>query len=347
MFHGGNLSQASIDYNIPSKDWLDLSTGINRQPYPVDNVPSELWHRLPYPSELKSLEDAARHYYQVPEHADIVAAPGSSALIAALPALTFNASFASSVIIAKQSYQEHLASWKNAGSKIKLIEEQNILTAGYPIKTDSTIAVAEKSPPLIQVIVNPNNPTGRLYNPETLLEHKKRLGHKGLLIVDEAFMDCTPEHSLSPKSGEKGLVILRSFGKFFGLAGLRLGFAIGHPDDITLLRDQIGAWPISGVALLIGRKAFQDQLWIEQTNKQLEKDSHALNHLLKQHNFTSVGSTNLFSLVSNDNMKKIQQKLAHHAIWTRRFAYEKKWLRIGLPRNPHDFKRLETALKHL
>ncbi len=338
MFHGGNLQQASTDHNIPLRDWLDLSTGINPCPYPVDQLPQDVWHRLPYPAELKLLEDRARQYYQVSEHADIVAAPGSSALIAAMPVLAFSMSFP--VILTKQSYQEHQASWHKAGALVKLVEEHDT----FSTTSSPGHRADQKETCLIQVIVNPNNPTGKLHHPNTLMEHRQTLGQDGLLVVDEAFMDCSPNHSLAPVAGQKGLVILRSFGKFFGLAGLRLGFAIGHPEDIALLRQQIGPWPVSGAAISIATQAMTDTEWIKKTHHNLSQSSQALNALLKDVGLEVIGTTDLFTLVSNDKIQKIHVRLAKHAIWTRMFSYEKNWLRIGLPSNKPAFSRLKIAL---
>ncbi len=333
MFHGGDLHRASKQYGVPLEAWLDLSTGINPAPYPVTAISNQLWHRLPSSTDLAKLESAARRYYGVSDNADIIAAGGSSALIAALPALKPNADCA----IILQSYQEHLNAWQHAGAKVHLISEKGAqpLAAKPPsLPTSSNVCI----------LVNPNNPTGRIYSPDMLLSIRDQLGKDGLLIVDEAFMDCSPQHSLCPLAGQKGLVILRSFGKFFGLAGLRLGFAIGHKDDITLLRNKLGSWPISGPAIEIATQAFHDKDWIKKTQHRLHQNRKLLNSFLITKNIEIIGGTNLFTLIRNDNIKQMQASLANYAIWTRIFAYEPDWMRIGIPHNTKDLEKLEKAL---
>ena len=335
MLHGGDLHQASTQYGIAPDKWLDLSTGINPCPYHIDSLPQNLWHRLPSPTELGRLEERARYYYRVSDDADIYGCPGllcpdccASPACIQTPLLL--------LLPVKPIRNTSVAGLDQAGQGLRcsMNAPANLLN-----RRPGTVPGSKGL-----VIVNPNNPTGRLYSPQTLLDTKERLGQDGFLVVDEAFMDCTPGSGLAPHAGQRGLVILRSFGKFFGLAGLRLGFAIGHPDEIRALRRALGAWPVSSAAIHIATQAFRDAVWIDRTGKELATRSQALNSRLAENGLDVLGSTSLFSLVGNINARNIHEKLAKNAVWTRIFDYEPDWIRIGLPKNSARLAQFVNAL---
>ncbi|HIJ37402.1 MAG TPA: aminotransferase class I/II-fold pyridoxal phosphate-dependent enzyme, partial [Rhodospirillaceae bacterium] len=165
----------------------------------------------------------------------------------------------------------------------------------------------------------------------------------GLLVVDEAFVDCTPDLSLASKV-RPGLLVLRSFGKFFGLAGLRLGFAIGDPDLIRLLRTAIGPWPVGGPALVIGRQALLDQSWIVAARRHLVMEAQALDALLNSANLSVLGGTPLFRLVNASRAWALYEHLGQQGILVRPFASAPRWLRFGLPPGSKAMMRLKAAL---
>jgi cobalamin biosynthetic protein CobC len=200
----------------------------------------------------------------------------------------------------------------------------------------------------VVVIVNPNNPDGRSYAPEDLIKVANDLSAKGgLLVVDQAFTDPTPELSLTPYADMPGLLLLHSFGKFFGLAGLRLGFASGPHNIISKLKQKLGPWAVSGPALEIGARAYADQDWIKETRICLSRDRTRLENILTGNEFKLIGGTDLYCLGAHNQASQIFHILGQAGILVRPFPHYPKWLRFGLPGNDIEFDRLATALGSL
>ena len=238
VFHGGRLDAAISEYGGKPEDWLDLSTGINPSAYPVPPISEKSWHRLPDEIAQQQLVKAARNYYRVPSGVDLVASNGTQAVLQNLPQVLVQGSAA----IVSPTYEEHLHCWKQAGR-----------TVFAPGGLNEAVDAAE-----IVVVVNPNNPTGATISQDVLVEAAQKLSDKsGFLIIDEAFADVFPELSCVPKMREN-MIVLRSFGKFFGLAGLRLGFTIGLKTIMDQLQAKLGPWSVSGPALEIGTRALGD-----------------------------------------------------------------------------------------
>ena len=193
----------------------------------------------------------------------------------------------------------------------------------------------------LAVVVNPNNPDGRRHDPNELLALLPRVGR---LVVDESFADAIPGLSLAPEAGRPGLLILRSFGKFYGLAGLRLGFALGSEADVTALATMVGPWPISGAAIEIGRRALLDRDWANATSTRLAKDSLRLDGEVRSQGWMLVGGTQLFRLYETGDARAAQERLARAQIWSRVFEQKRGWLRLGLPGNETEWERLAASL---
>lgn len=306
--HGGRLSDAVRDYGIPRSDWLDLSTGINPVAYPIPALAPEAWTRLPDPADLKHLERVAARAYGA---ACIVAAPGTQALIQMLPTVLRPASAS----IPQPTYGEHLAAWADI-PKLPVDEAE------------------------LAVLVNPNNPDGRR-RPRAEIEALLAAG--ATVVVDESFADVDPDISVAGLQ-VPGLVVLRSFGKFFGLAGLRLGFAMGDPAIVEALRRRLGPWAVPGPALAIGQAALADDGWIAAARRRLAADAERLDALLARAGCTIVGGTSLFRLIRHDDAAGLHRRLARAGIWTRSFDYAANWLRFGLPGRAQDWDRLAAAL---
>lgn len=322
--HGGDLDAAEKAFGAPEGGWLDLSTGINPVPYPIPQLPAELWQRLPIKADETRLEDAARAYYAIPDSADIAIAPGTQAIIQWLPVSPARCL----VQVLGPTYEEHAARWRACGHNVELID-------------DLTHANAD-----VVIVVNPNNPDGRAIPPETLLDLADRQARRnGMLIVDEAFADVMPALSVTPQTGRAGLLVLRSFGKFFGLAGMRLGFAVGTPADTALLRDALGHWPVAGPVLSVGANALSDTGWQERTRKRLTEDAQRLDGVLSEAGLEIIGGTSLYRLAHTKNAAVLHEKFGHAGIMVRKFDYNPYWLRFGLPGGDDDWARLERALK--
>ena len=309
--HGGGLDAAIRQYGGKRSDWLDLSTGINPIHYPIPSLPPEAFTALPDAAAAQALEAAARDFWMVPAGAGVLAAPGASALIANIPRLAPPGR----VQIATRTYNEHEAAFRAAGWEVS--------SAGAKAR----------------VIVHPNNPTGVLWRGED-----ERPGDHALLVIDESFCDIALGNThVREMATWPGVVILKSLGKFWGLAGLRLGFAIGDPVLIARLADMLGPWPVSGVAQHVGRVALEDMRWANATRQRLTVDVARMDASVQMKGAELIGGTALFRLYQVDNALKWQKKLAKGKVWSRVFSYEPTWLRLGLP--PADrWGQLERAL---
>lgn len=320
--HGGDIDAATETFGRPAEGWLDLSTGINPVPYPVGDINIDAWQRLPTASDEAALIDAARAYYRVPDHAAILPAPGTQAIIQWLPIQQTQCR----VQVMGPTYEEHAASWRARGHSVEVIDDIDTADAD------------------VVIVVNPNNPDGRVIEPDVLLRTARRLSGRGILIVDEAFGDVAPDMSVIPETGAAGLLILRSFGKFFGLAGLRLGFAVGSAFDIEILKRALGPWAVAGPALQVGTQALNDRVWHEQSRSRLVNDSARLDKILASAGMAFVGGTPLYRLFRSDNAPSIYERLGRAGIMVRKFDYDATWLRFGLPGRDADWDRLESAL---
>jgi len=318
--HGGNLQQACIDYDRPLETWLDLSTGISPYIYPIPAISPALWHRLPI--ENDALLDTARRYYQ---QAHVLAVAGSQAAIQALPHLRPH----SRVWVLTPAYAEHAHAWRNHGHAVT--------------ERDRWPEINELQNVDVLVVCNPNNPTGRLCSPTQLHAWRQALAPGGWLIVDEAFMDATPENSISAQASESGLIVLRSLGKFFGLAGARVGMVLAAPGLLDQLREWLGPWTLSGPARQIATAAMADTDWQDVQRRRLQQDINRLNTLLQAANITTTGSTALFSYWQDPRAADLHSHLARHGIWTRLFARPSA-IRLGLP-PPAGWAMLQQALQ--
>jgi cobalamin biosynthetic protein CobC len=321
--HGGDLVAAELRFGRPELGWLDLSTGINPYAYPIPELPPSRWERLPDASLEAALRIAAAEAYGLPNPDQIVCASGTQILIQMLPRLRPY----SNVAIVGPTYGEHTTCWANAGHQV------------MPCETLDRIGDAE-----VVVVVNPNNPDGRRHDPQRLLEIAEGLAARGgLLVLDEAFCDVSPELSLASQAGP-GLLVLRSFGKFYGLAGLRLGFALCEPALARLLKQVLGPWIVGGPALEIGRQALENRDWAEQTRQLLAHEAGLLDNLLTQAGFSVTGGTSLFRLVNAPRAWALYEFLGQRGILVRPFTASPRWLRFGLPPGQPARDRLAAAL---
>jgi cobalamin biosynthetic protein CobC len=323
--HGGNINLAQQRFPDAPLPWLDLSTGINPAPYPVGEIPPAAWARLPEPAAVAALAAAAGAAYGAGPGAEVVAAPGTQALIQWLSRIFP----ARRVGILGFTYGEHANCWRVTGAEVSTVREPEDLAAFD-----------------VGVVVNPNNPDGRCFPQGRLTEVARSLVRRGgMLIVDEAFMDAAgPRESLVPALPETGIVVLRSFGKIYGLAGIRLGFAVTSPALAAPLRQAIGPWAVSGPAIEIGRRALSDGAWLGRTVARLGCETARLDRLLRSAGFEIVGGTPLFRLAAQPDANAWFNRLCRAGILTRAFPAKPDWLRFGIPHKPADWERLDAAL---
>ncbi len=321
--HGGDIAAAEARFGRPRDGWLDLSTGINPHAYPIPTLAAPLWHHLPGQDTEQAMLDAARRCYGVAEAAALVAGPGSQALIQWLPRL-FEPT---RVAVIGPTYGEHASAWAAAGHDVATVES-------HAIDPHSRVVI----------VVNPNNPDGYRWDPQGLLALAEALHQRqGLLVVDEAFADVAPELSLSGHI-RPGLVVLRSFGKFFGLAGVRLGFALCAADLAAELRCAVGPWAVSGPTLALATQALADPAWIGAMRRRLHGEAVALDDMLSLVGLPPAGGTDLFRLVVVPRAWGLYEHLGSRGILVRAFADAPRWLRFGLPGSTGARERLRQAL---
>ena len=324
LVHGGALDQMRAMFPGAPEPWLDLSTGINPWPYPDCRVDPKELRPLPTREAHQECELAMALAFGASVEA-ILPAPGSELLIRLLPTLIA----ARRVAVLSPTYGDHARTWRQARCEV--------------IGTDDPIAAAEEVDAVI--LCNPNNPDGRQFDPDTMLIVAESLAARGgWLIADEAYCDLCPARSLAPHGGKAGLIILRSFGKFFGLAGLRLGALIAPPDMLARMAERLGVWPISGPALAIGARAYRDTEWQSRMRRRLASARETFDALLGALGLEVSGGTDLFRLVAHPHAHTVWRRLANAGIYVRRFDWTTGYLRLGLPPDKAAEARLAEAL---
>ena len=324
LLHGGELAAARRLFPDAPEPFLDLSTGINPISYPLPHLSPDLFARLPQGEALDALVAAAANAYGVPSAAHVVCAPGTQILLPLVAGLIGSGSAA----VVTPTYGEHARAAALSGHRVAELGDID------PVPDADLV-----------LVTNPNNPDGRLFDKADLIALAKRLqARHGLLVVDEAFMDVgPPDVSMASEVGRGGIVVLRSFGKFFGLAGIRLGFALAAPDVATRLRAQLGPWAVSGPALAIGAKALVDRAWIEDTRHRLAGGIARLDQILATAKLEIVGGTMLFRLV-RAHATDLLEHLGRAGIFVRLFPENPTWVRFGQPAAELDWARLQIAM---
>lgn len=317
-WHGGGLAAAQAHFGTGDLPWMDLSTGINPHPWPVPSMAID-WAGLPDEGGLRALEVAAsRHFGVRPDH--LCAVPGTEIGLRLVGRLIGGSGF-------------HIApTYRTHGEMM-------------PGSVALSVADLAQADGATLILANPNNPDGRLFDRATLHDLLARRGDEGWLLVDEAFADSTPDASLAGKVGpDHRLILFRSFGKYFGLAGVRLGFVLGPPAIMTQVRERLGAWPLSAPAIAIGMAAYRDRDWIDATQIGLMESASMLDACLRRAGLSPAGACPLFRLIDVDDAHRLFDGLARRAILTRPFADNRRWLRIGLPPDSAALDRLAEAL---
>lgn len=323
--HGGRLNAAAEQYGIAVDAFIDLSTGINPNAWPVpSDLPASLWAELPQDDD--GLMQVAQDYYQCQS---LLAVAGSQAAIQTLPLLRGH----SKVGVLAPAYAEHAHAWQKAGHEV--------------VTVDADMINSQLNQLDVLIIINPNNPTGQCFSQQQLLQWQQHLSDAGgWLIVDEAFSDSEASNSLSQHCPQTGLVVLRSVGKFFGLAGLRTGFVLADKAILDPLAECLGPWPIATMSRYITALALADETWHKNTQIKLKQQSQRLTLLLTQFGLIPSGACCLFQWVKTDDAEMIHQQLARQGVFTRLFLQPKS-LRFGLPKTEQDWQHLTTALQGL
>lgn len=324
IVHGGGISEAAARFGGAPEDWLDLSTGINPCPVALPEIDPRVWHRLPDGHLEQAARAAASRHYRTGNLLPLPV-PGTQAAIQLVPRLAGSAKRAA---IFAPTYGEYARVLQAAGMVVDFVERVDDLAAAQ-----------------FAVVVNPNNPTGRLFHPEEILAMAEAMASRGgLLVVDEAFGDLYPAASVAPHVADHdNLIVFRSFGKFFGLAGLRLGFAIAGAPVMESLREWLGPWAVSGPALALSAKLMDADS--EAVAKRIWERKAGLDAVLAGAGLKVIGGTGLFALVKHERAHELHEGLCGARILTRRFDYNPHWLRIGLAADEHGDRRFAEALQ--
>ncbi len=320
--HGGDIDRAISIYGGKEEDWIDLSTGINPEIYPIPKFSKSDWRNLPTLTEIRKLESIIKFEYNTFSHVSLT--PGSQIAINLLPGLLKK----KEVTILEPTYGDYLKSFVNAQFKVR------------SSKTFKELFNAK-----IVVIVNPNNPDGRSYHINDLLLLSKKVD---MLILDESFIETPKKLSIISQINENtnNIIVIKSFGKLFGLAGLRLGFVFSGKNLISRFNKVLSSWPVSNISIKIASRAVKDREWIKNTQIKLKKRAKALDNIVESVNFKVIGGTNLFRLYHTPDAILAQSFLAKKLIWSRIFYYSKKWLRLGIP-NEKQLKEIKKRFNSL
>jgi cobalamin biosynthetic protein CobC len=325
LAHGGDLAAARQMFPNAPEPFIDLSTGINPYPYALPPLPPEIFARLPDRASVRRLAEIAARYYGAPSADHVLPAPGTQIL---LPQVAMLVPPGRATIL-HTTYAEHARAASLAGHSVVEVSSADQL-----------------GPAALATVVNPNNPDGRILSRSELLGVADELRPRGgILVVDESFADVAlADKSLSGDVERGNIVVLRSFGKFFGLAGLRLGFALAAPSLVTRLELSLGPWAVAGPAILVGQKALADETWRRRTLLSLAQAAERLDVLLAGSGREIVGGTSLYRLTRSADAPELFNRLGSAGILTRRFTEDVTWLRWGLPQSEADWQRLRTAL---
>lgn len=316
--HGGDLDAARRLFPDAPEPWIDLSTGINPVPYPLPAFEASALHRLPSPADLVRLKTAAAAAYGAPGPENVAAAPGTQILIETLPRLVERAR----VAVVGPTYAEHAAAWARAGHAVRIVAE--------PAQAEGADVV---------VAVSPNNPDGRIFSREAL---RRAAGDGGFVVLDQAFADLEPVEAVAPGPG---LVVLRSFGKTYGLAGLRLGFALAAPELARRIEAALGPWAVSGPAIAAGCAALPDTAWLREAAGARAQDAARLDRMIGRAGGRIVGGTSLFRTAGFDDAPDLFRRLGEAGIYVRRFPESPGRLRFGLPPDKTAWCRLSRVLR--
>lgn len=316
-WHGGNLAAARRHFGAGDLPWIDLSTGINPVPWPGADGPVD-WQRLPEADDLAALEAVAASCFGL-DARHVCAVPGTEIGLRLAGRLIGGGA-------------QHIApAYRTHGEMIE---------ASLPLRWDD---IDDRGGTII--LANPNNPDGRVIEPAALHMLLGHRGGEGWLLVDEAFADFDPALSVAASvADDRRLLVFRSFGKFFGLAGVRLGFVLGPEGLLAELRALLGAWPVSAAAIAIGKAAYADTEWITTTRRALPERAAALDAVLTEAGYQATGDCPLFRLIDTDDAQRLFERLARRAILSRPFADQPRWLRLGLPAGDAELARLAAAL---
>jgi len=295
-------------------------------------------HRYPDGGAERLREGISRRFGLAKE--SIVCGNGSDELIALLTRAY--AGLGDEVLFSRHGFLMYRLSTLAVGATPRAAPEKNLAT-------DMEALLAMVTPATrIVFLGNPNNPTGSYMTAGLLRELRRRLPADVLLAIDAAYAEFVEADDYDAgedmvRAGDN-TVMLRTFSKIYGLAGLRLGFALAAPDIAARLAAWLGPWAVASPAIAIGEAALADTTWARATRDQLGRESQRLDETLSQAGLERVGGTSLFRLARTPVASELFHHLGRAGILVRRFTEQPDWLRFGLPGGEDAWKRLRIAL---
>lgn len=338
--HGGDILTASKQYGIATSDWLDISTGLNPEAYPTDALTAATFQKLPYiqPDFIQ----AAISYYGNP---NLLAINGIQTAIKQLPSILKT----QPILLPEYGYSEYQYQWQQQNTQIKYYPAFDSQAAYQTIQKLLTT-----KQPFNLVIINPNNPTGMTFNPDRLRQIAEQMPTGSYLIIDEAFIDLTPQISVLQQHLYPNMIVLRSFGKFFGLAGIRLGFIFAAKEIRLKLQQKLGLWHVNGPAQALAIMALTDNNWQQKMQQRIRKNAsmtqQILQPLMDKYQISKPIHTPLFSsyCLSREQAQKIEQHFGKNGVLIRRIKLNQtqELLRFGIINavDKEQLQRLKQAI---
>lgn len=171
-------------------------------------------------------------------------------------------------------------------------------------------------------ICNPNNPTGTMVAPAALDRFIEQLPDHVIAVIDEAYFELMPEEQKPDvlkhiRAGQKNVILLRTFSKAYGLAGLRIGYAVGHPELIELLNKVRQPFNVSAVAQAAALAALDDTAHIAQTREMVEQGIRFFEQELAALGVKTVPTGANFILAETGRGREVFQELQQREVIVR------------------------------
>jgi threonine-phosphate decarboxylase len=348
--HGGNIYAASRDLRCQPASMLDFSASINplgMAPGAVQVVQASLELATHYPDpDCYELKQALGRFHGIDPEC-VCIGNGSTELIFLLPkTLALRRA-----LIPGPTFSEYAAAMRAVGGEVSMLlappEEE------FRIRLSQVAAALQRSLDCVW-LCNPNNPTGQLWTKAQVLELWKKARRVGAsLIVDEAFIDyCEADSVVSEATSRAGLLVLRSFTKFYGMPGLRVGYLVAEPTVIRRIEAMRLPWSVNNLAQVAAIASLNETSYAVRSRQLIIEERPRLAAALAGQGWVPCPSSANFLLVRLPSFLKS----AAVAAATRRQgvlirdceSFEgmgQQWIRVAV-RTAAEHERLVQALKN-
>ena len=227
------------------------------------------------------------------------------------------------------------------------IEVPLLKDAGMQMNVPEVIAKIESEAPKIVFLCSPNNPTGNAMHEEDIEAIVRAATNKAIIVIDEAYIEFTDRISWASRLEEfPHIAVMRTMSKYYGLAGVRLGCLIGHPDLISILRRVISAYPVPASSAYFVRNALteENRSKLAEANKIILSERRRMLEALEKldavlHVYHSDANFILFEVSDRDAMHK---KLLSEGIVVRKYGPSGNAVRLTIGKPEDNDKVLEV-----